>query len=77
MFLIEDFLKHNSVWLQSSGQIVIRTPWVIRYGTTDDPWCKKCLNRGQHEVENTILHSFYTPMLIAATIAYFAPGSSF
>ena len=24
-------------------------------GTADDPWCKKCINRAQHEVENTIL----------------------
>ena len=53
----------------------------VHAGTTDDPWCKKCLNRVQHEVENTLLHSFYTcpstKMLIAATIAYFAPGSPF
>ena len=53
----------------------------VHAGTSDDPWCRKCINRVHQEVENSILHSFYTcpstKMLIAATIAYFAPGSHF
>ena len=31
----------------------------VHAGTSEDPWCKKCINRGQNEVENTILHCFY------------------
>ena len=53
----------------------------VHAGTSEDPWCLKCLNRVNQEVENSILHSFYTcpstKTLIAATIAYFAPGSNF
>ena len=53
----------------------------VHAGTSEDPWCKKCINRGNFEVENTILHCFYdcpsTKALIASTIAYFSPGSPF
>ena len=53
----------------------------VHAGTSEDPWCKKCINRGQYEVENTILHCFYdcpsTKALIESTIEYFSPGSPF
>ena len=53
----------------------------VHAGTSEDPWCKKCINRGQFEVENTILHCFYncpsTKALIESTIEYFSPGSPF
>ena len=53
----------------------------VHAGTSEDPWCKKCANRGQNEVENSILHCFYecpsTKALLEATILYFSPGSSY
>ena len=53
----------------------------VHAGTSEDPWCKKCANRGQNEVENSILHCFYgcpsTKALIESTIQYFSPGSTY
>ena len=53
----------------------------VHAGTSEDPWCKKCINRGQNEVENTILHCFYdcpsTKALLESTLLYFSPGSSY
>ena len=32
----------------------------VHAGTANDPWCKKCINRAQYEVEKTILHWQFT-----------------
>ena len=53
----------------------------VHAGTADDPWCKKCINRGQNEVETSLLHCFYgcpsSKMLITATIGYFSKDNIF
>ena len=45
-------------------------------GTAEDPWCKKCKNRGHNEIETSLLHCFYScpssKRLISTTIGYFS-----
>ena len=53
----------------------------VHAGTSEDPWCKKCSNIGQNEVENIILHCFYgcpsSKTLIESTIQYFLAESTY